>query len=135
VDTPQLVELDEGECWARLERESVGRLAVVLDGQPLVFPVNYAVVDRAIAIGTDPGTKLTGATLRRVAFEIDGIDREHRGGWSVLVQGIGDDSSDEIDEIGEHVRSSGVDPWAGERTHWLRIVPTVVTGRELRPPA
>ena len=129
----RLEEIGEEECRSLLGQHHVGRLAVVVDGAPLVFPVNYVFDGRRVAIRSDPGSKLTAADLGRVAFEIDGIDEDGRRGWSVLVQGVGHDVTDALDEVSELIRALPVDPWApGEKAHWIRIDATSVTGRRVR---
>ena len=42
-------DLSADDCWELLRADGVGRLAVVVDGEPDVFPVNY-VVDRATIV-------------------------------------------------------------------------------------
>ena len=66
--------LDRAECDRLLETQHVGRLAIVINGQPLIFPVNYAMLDGAVVFRTARGTKLFGAAGHSVAFEIDGTD-------------------------------------------------------------
>ena len=38
--------ISEAECLQLLERHHLGRIAVVIDGQPLILPVNYALSHR-----------------------------------------------------------------------------------------
>lgn len=129
----RLEEIGEAECRSLLEQHHVGRLAVLADGGPVVFPVNYVFDGRRVAIRSDPGTKLTAADLGRVAFEIDGIDEEGRRGWSVLVKGVGHDVTDALDEVSELMRALPVDPWApGDKAHWIRIEASSITGRRVR---
>jgi hypothetical protein len=72
--------------------------------------------------------------LGRVAFEIDGSDEAQRSGWSVVVQGVGNDITDTVDGLSEELRDLPVDHWVpGERTRWVRIIPERVTGRRVRP--
>ena len=59
--------LDWDECLALLGRSSLGRIAVVMNGRPLIFPVNFALDGDAIVLRTDPGTKLYGARNGPVA--------------------------------------------------------------------
>jgi hypothetical protein len=66
--------LDWDECLALLGQCSLGRLAVVIDDQPLIFPVNFALDATAIVFRNDPGTKVYGARNKKVAFECDGTD-------------------------------------------------------------
>ena len=67
-------ELDETACAELLGAHHFGRIAVMVDGSPVIFPVNYLYQDGRVAIRTDPGTKLTGAAMGSVAFEIDEVD-------------------------------------------------------------
>src|SRR5579875_1889616 len=81
-----LYELTEDDCWALLERERLGRLAVDAAGIVDLFPVNYAVDGRRILFKTSEGTKLASMTVSaHVAFEIDGTDEQTA--WSVVVHG------------------------------------------------
>jgi hypothetical protein len=128
-----LEEIPEAECLALLAGQGVGRLAVTADGQPLVFPVNYILDGRTVAVRSDPGTKVNWAGLGRVAFEIDYVDPVRHEGWSVLVQGVGQDITDGVDDWSRGVRSAPLAPWAaGEKAHWLAIVSPQFSGRRLR---
>lgn len=125
--------LPEEECWRRLAAAAVGRIAVVVDGAPEVYPVNFAVQDRTLVLRTDTGSKLRGLDRSpRVAIEIDGVDALSRTGWSVLVKGTASRITDP-----EEVRAAMALPlelWApGMKTRWIRIRPTEVTGRAIRP--
>src|SRR3974390_225744 len=82
-----LEELGRDECLHLLRESAVGRLGVVVDGQPLIFPVNFVLDNDAIVLRTDEGTKLHAARSGPVAFECDHIDRTYHTGWSVLVTG------------------------------------------------
>jgi uncharacterized protein len=131
---PVFEELSEAECTQLLASHHFGRLGVVSDGSVSIFPVNYVFADGRVAIRTDPGTKLSAAALGRVAFEIDEADEPARTGWSVLLQGTGYDVTDSIDTASEQVRQFPVDTWApGHKASWLRIEPSSITGRRIRP--
>jgi len=131
---PVFEELSEPECTNLLASHYFGRLGVVSDGAVIIFPVNYVFAHGRVAIRTDPGTKLSAAALGRVAFEIDEINEPARTGWSVLLQGTGYDVTDSIDTASEQVRHFPVDTWVpGEKASWLRIEPTSITGRRVRP--
>ena len=126
-------DLGPGVCADLLERHRFGRIAVVVDGYPIIFPVNYAFHGGRVAIRTDAGTKLAAAALGRVAFEIDGVDEGNHTGWSVLVRGTGYDVTDSIDEESEELRRMDVDTWApGAKANWVRIEPTAISGRRIR---
>jgi nitroimidazol reductase NimA-like FMN-containing flavoprotein (pyridoxamine 5'-phosphate oxidase superfamily) len=127
--TPRLDALTHDECLDRLRETSVGRLAVVVGGQPLVFPVNYTMCNRQVVFRTGTGTKLHGAAGRQVAFEIDGIDPVYHEGWSVLVVGVAHEET-QAARIHE-LEALPLTPWAGPRAHWMRIKGGAITGRRI----
>jgi len=130
--TEGLEELSFEECEELLASHHFGRLAVVVEGRPVIFPVNYEYVEGRIVVRSDPGVKLDAATLASVAFEVDEVDGVTRSGWSVVVQGFSQDVTDADDPVSETLRSTPVDTWVpGERTHWLRIEARFVSGRRL----
>jgi len=107
------------ECRRRLQAAKVGRVSFVDQGEAVVFR-------------TAPGSKLTAADNELpVAFEVDGFDEDHRTGWSVVIGG----KATTVEEPAQLARLDllGVSPWAGlaERTHWVRIRPYSMTGREI----
>jgi nitroimidazol reductase NimA-like FMN-containing flavoprotein (pyridoxamine 5'-phosphate oxidase superfamily) len=119
-------------CDRHLRTETIGRVAVIVDGHPEIFPVNYAVDERGdIFFRTDPGSKLNAvATAPTIALEIDGIDEDNELGWSVLVVGparwLG--SPEQI----AHARTLRFHPWAaGEKANVVRLAPTKITGRRI----
>jgi nitroimidazol reductase NimA-like FMN-containing flavoprotein (pyridoxamine 5'-phosphate oxidase superfamily) len=127
-----LEEMPPVGCDRHLRTESIGRVAVLVDGHPEIFPVNYAIDEHGeIFFRTDPGSKLSAvATAPTIAFEIDGLDEEHELGWSVLVVGPARWLS--TSEQFEHVRSLGLQPWAaGEKANAVRLSPIKVTGRRI----
>src|SRR3954447_1388841 len=116
-------------CDRHLRAETIGRIGVIVDGHPEIFPINYAVDERGdIYFRADAGTKLAAlASTPSVAFEIDGIDEEHHLGWSVLV--VGAAARIGTPEQLAHVRTLPLEPWAtGEKSTFVRITPTKVTG-------
>lgn len=130
MTTSGLDVLTEQECLTLLRTTEVGRVGIVVDGQPLVFPVNYAFEGGSVIVRTDVGTMLTGASLALVAFEIDDFDATSHGGWSVMVQGIGHDVTDALDSKSEHLQTVDVSPWApGHKPRLLRIDARTITGR------
>jgi nitroimidazol reductase NimA-like FMN-containing flavoprotein (pyridoxamine 5'-phosphate oxidase superfamily) len=134
ANTPdvELKELSRDECHKLLAEHHVGRLAVVVGGRPLIFPVNYVYDGERVVFRTDEGLKLRHAPLRRVAFEIDAVDEAAGTGWSVLVQGSTYEISRAIDQYSEELRRLPVTPFApGEKAHWIEIVPTEITGRQI----
>ena len=124
--------MSRDECLQRLAENQVGRLAVSVHGQPVIFPVNYVLEGDVVVFRNDPGTKLDSATLARVAFEVDQIDVEQKSGWSVVVQGFGRNITDAVDRPSERRRSLPLEAWApGEKEHWVEILEPRISGRRL----
>ena len=125
--------LSEQECLELLRSHRVGRIALTYDGQPLVFPVNYATDDRAVVFRTAPGMKLTEAPMAKVAFEIDEVDSATGVAWSVMVQGVAYEITAALDHLSERMRELVVEPMApGERRNWVAIVRREISGRRFR---
>ena len=128
----KLVDMPEEECWSLLAGQEVGRLAVIDQGAPVVLPVNYLLDGRSVSILTGPGTKLTNASLDRIAFEVDQLDADHRVGWSVMVQGIGVDVTEAIDPAAAREKDGPRDPWVdGAKLNRIRILQPRITGRRI----
>jgi uncharacterized protein len=125
-----LEEISEDECLQLLDRHELGRVAVVVAGQPLIFPVNYALSHRVVTFRTAHGTKLANAPGTNVAFEIDEYDALTGVGWSVLVQGVGVDATTALDDVSWTARGGTPHPLApGVKIHRLAIKPISITGR------
>ena len=134
MDDSWLEPIEHDECLRLLRGTPVGRIAVVVDGFPVILPVNFRLVETPgrtwIALRTRPGNIIDRALIH-VAFEIDGIDTAHAQGWSVLVRGtlhhVDADAADFRARFDPH-------PWlTAERDAWLIIEPFVITGRRLHP--
>jgi len=131
--TGVIEELGRQECLALLATQRLGRLGVVVDGVPLVLPMQFALDDEIVVLQTNQGTKSLHAPLTSVSFEVDHVDWEQGVGWSVLIQGIGEDISTAIDDRSEDRRSLAVHSWAPPPAdRWLTIVPRTITGRRIR---
>ncbi len=121
--------LSPDECWRLLASTPVGRIGVLADSAPEIYPVNHVVDGHTLVFRTAPGTKLR-SLLRTplVCFEVDGIDADAATGWSVLVKG----RAAQI-VAPEELRAAQQLPllfWPlGATAHWIRIVPDEVTGR------
>ena len=124
--------LDREECLALLAQDVIGRLAVMSGVGPVIFPVNYALDGDAIVFRTAPGTKLDAGPRAPASFEIDDFDRATRSGWSVVVVGRLEEATPFDAAVLERVQSLPVEPWAqGDKPHWMRLVPTRITGRRV----
>ncbi len=122
--------LSASESWALLSSVSLGRLVTSVDGRPEIFPVNFVVQHRTVLFRTAEGTKLVSAAINNeVLFEADAHDAD--GGWSVIVNGTTRTlrSDDEIEEA----ERAELRPWtATPKPHYVRILPTSITGRRFR---
>jgi hypothetical protein len=130
TDEPRFEEIRVEECLEMLRRSKVGRISLVVEGFPVILPVNYRLVE------TEDGTWLflrtrAGTTIDRLAaqvgFQIDWVDVHTQQGWSVLVQGrlrhVEVDESSDIE----------LESWASDRDTWLVIEPLTISGRRLHP--
>lgn len=124
--------LDWDECVALMAQSPLGRIAVVIDGRALVFPVNFTLDGDAVVLRTDAGTKLHAARDGPVTFECDGTDPVYHTGWSVLATG----NAEEVRNDAEIARLQRLPlgPWCpGPKSTWLRIQPRSLTGRRIPP--
>jgi nitroimidazol reductase NimA-like FMN-containing flavoprotein (pyridoxamine 5'-phosphate oxidase superfamily) len=120
----------EHECLHLLGLHGLGRVAIDVDGQPQVYPVNYALSGRVVAFRTAPGIKLANAPMSHVAFEIDEYDSVTGVGWSVMVKGIAYEITDAVDPDSVEVRQQLIRPMApGQHDHWVAIRADEITGR------
>jgi nitroimidazol reductase NimA-like FMN-containing flavoprotein (pyridoxamine 5'-phosphate oxidase superfamily) len=135
---PELERLDKDECLRLLSTAEVGRIAYESRFGLVVLPVNYKLYEETIvfrtaehsALDEDLSTGIANAEYE-VAFEVDESDRVSREGWSVLIRGAVHHVESEAER--DSLLQAGVEPWAGgEREHFLRIVPTHITGRRVR---
>jgi nitroimidazol reductase NimA-like FMN-containing flavoprotein (pyridoxamine 5'-phosphate oxidase superfamily) len=133
-DEARELELNKSECFELLGCQRLGRLAFVDDRGPIVLPVNFVLDNYMVIIRTDEGTKLTMARHGgRVAFEADGIDAASGSAWSVLIRGEAIEVTDRLEV--DRLSKLPLRPWApGGKTHVVRILPAVVTGRRILLP-
>lgn len=129
-----LSELTDEECRSRLGRQGVGRVVFQMGDALIVRPVNYRVVDGSLLFRTQLGGALAGVVGRRVVLEVDRLDEVLAQGWSVLVTGVAEEDRRDVDRAGR--QDEEPQPWAGgPRELLVRIRPSRITGRELRPGA
>lgn len=130
--SPEVQNLEHHECWALLRTVSVGRLAVLADGRPDIFPINYTVDGGTVVFRTGQGTKLSAASGDAdVAVEADGVDPDSGLAWSVVVKGTA-----ALVTAAEDVLDTSrlyLFPWqAGRKDAFVRITPDSVTGRRFK---
>jgi nitroimidazol reductase NimA-like FMN-containing flavoprotein (pyridoxamine 5'-phosphate oxidase superfamily) len=127
--------IDRKECLELLAGEVLGRIAVIEGSGPLILPVNYALHEDQVVFRTGPGSKLAASHGSQGCFEVDGHDRATRSGWSVVVRG----RLEEVTAFNAKLLAQIEDlaePWLGtERPYVVRLVPAIISGRRVRPPA
>jgi nitroimidazol reductase NimA-like FMN-containing flavoprotein (pyridoxamine 5'-phosphate oxidase superfamily) len=128
---PWVEYLGEAECWELLAGCAVGRIGVLVDSAPEIYPVNHVVDGRTIVFRTDPGNKLRGLDRSpSVCYQADSVDLGDETGWSVLVKGravvvTGAAELDRVAQLPLHFWS------LGEKATWVRILSAEVTGRRV----
>lgn len=129
MDIAPATHLDAATCWALLRTVAVGRLAVVSEGEPEIFPINHIVDHGSIVFRTADGTKLTAALGEgSVAFESDGFDADTAEAWSVVLKG----TASRVHDVDDLLAASllPLAPWHGAPKHqFVRIVPGQISGR------
>lgn len=126
-------ELGPEECWTLLRTHRLGRLALIVDDRPEIFPVNYAAGEGAIVFHTQPGTKLANGPGHVVSFEIDGYDHTTGIGWSVVLSGPAREITEATDERDQALRRLPIESVApGIRLHCVAIDAERVSGRSFR---
>jgi nitroimidazol reductase NimA-like FMN-containing flavoprotein (pyridoxamine 5'-phosphate oxidase superfamily) len=110
---------------------NLGRVAVVDDRGPVVFPVSFVLDRYTVVFRTEPGTKLCAARQGSlVCLEADGTDAAGRTRWSVIVRG----EITEVTDPAELVRLCALPlrvQAPGARGHFVRILPAALTGRRI----
>jgi nitroimidazol reductase NimA-like FMN-containing flavoprotein (pyridoxamine 5'-phosphate oxidase superfamily) len=125
--------LSADQCLELLSSHDLGRIALVIDDQPEIFPVNYA-IDRSIVVfRVAPGTKPSLTTNRRIAFQVDELDSRVGIAWSVMVKGRVVNVTTSKDPFTAFLRTAGVrSAPPGDHPLWMAIYPSEITGRRFR---
>jgi nitroimidazol reductase NimA-like FMN-containing flavoprotein (pyridoxamine 5'-phosphate oxidase superfamily) len=131
--TANVLSLSDVDCWSLLRTHNLGRVAIVIEGRPRIFPVNYAAGVDTVVFRTEPGAKLQHGPGAPACFEIDDYDLRTSMAWSVMVVGILKDITDATDERSRGLRGLAVEPVApGQKLHWLALNADEVSGRSFR---
>ena len=127
----RIEELTRSECFGLLAGETLGRVAVVDDYGPVVFPVNFVLDRHTVVFRTEPGTKLRAAGRgSRVCFEADGTDASGHADWSVIVRGEITEVTDPAELARLHALPLRLRA-PGARERYVRILPAMLTGRRI----
>ena len=131
-DSPEIEQLLDHACWQLVRSVPVGRLAVVVDGAPEIFPINHLVDHAAVVFRTAAGTKLSAADGHRVAFEVDGVDHLTGRAWSVVMKGRAKRMSALYDVVESF--QMPLSAWQpGAKPIFVRIDVDAVSGRRFAP--
>jgi uncharacterized protein len=126
--------LTSSACIRLLEARSVGRIAFVSAGTPVIVPVNYALDGSSVVFRSRSGAKLDAAERHQpIAFEVDDHEPASRSGWSVLVTGVAEPVDDP--ELIERLERQQLESWAMADTSdatWVRLRTDTVSGRRVR---
>ena len=127
----QLEVLATTECWQLLSQRTVGRVAYTDRALPVIVPLNYSLVGQRIMVRCRADGLAARLDGQVVAFQIDDIDLEGLGGWSVLVTG----TCRRLTAPSELLRVDHLPPsWAGPDHHTaVFITPGNIEGRRLHP--
>lgn len=127
--------LTREECLELLADDVIGRLAILVGGAPTILPVNYVLDGSTVVFRTDPGAKLSSGPRGPACFEIDDFDRASHVGWSVVVAGMLEEVTPYASATYGRLHELPITPWAGgDKDHWMRLVPTLITGRRISEP-
>jgi len=120
--------LGREESLRLLGSHPVGRIAVVVQGWPMIFPVNPHLLDsETIVFRSEEVRRLTDPRCAiSMALEADGIDAAGLL-WSVVVTGAGREVVP-VERV--RLRDLGLEsPTGGHEDDWIQIRPETVTGR------
>ena len=123
-----VVVLSTSESWALLRDGVIGRLAVLVDDKPDIFPINYLVDHGSIVFRTADGTKLIASVGHRVAFEVDSYDPSSGQAWSVVVKGVAREIT-KLHEVLDALELPLTAWHAAAKPRIVRIEPESISGR------
>ncbi|CCQ46071.1 putative uncharacterized protein [Pseudarthrobacter siccitolerans] len=120
------------QCWELLAAGTVGRLGLVVDEHPEIYPVNYVLDERSIVFRTGHGRKLWNVMAARPAvLEIDGYEHQSEEAWSVVARG--DTVLIENPDEKDRAEAQRLEPWEpGPKDHYVRLIPRALTGRRFK---
>ncbi len=125
--------VDEEMCIKLIESTPIGRVGFTTGDELLVLPVNFKWYEDSIVFRTLEGQKLAAAAENQhVCFEVDRWDAATRTGWSVVIQGVAREVTNWAED--SRLDQIGLVPWskAEWKPIWVRIEPTMISGRVLR---
>lgn len=123
--------LTRDECLALLRGHLyIGRIGYVVDGVPVIVPVNFVLDGETVVFSTIKGSKLSWlGNHSRVAFQADHGRALDQSGWSVLVRGTAHEITD---PAAVRALRRGPRSWAvPSMEHWIGVTIDQISGRRL----
>jgi len=131
-ESPAVEYLPADVCWELMRSSVLGRLAVVIEDHPDIFPVNYVVDQGSVVFRTAAGTKMAGALANTpVALEVDGYDAVEEQAWSVVLRG----RAEHVLQAQALAQADALPlfPWQrGPKENFVRIHRINLTGRRFK---
>lgn len=130
-----LIALDRDASVEHLGAAPYVRVGFVVDGEPMVLPVNHLLHAGAIYFRAAPGSKLgTAAAGNLLVIEADEGDEDRRIGWSVVAKGRASIVTDDAEV--EALHAQPFEPWAlpAESSFWIRVDVQDIDGRRISRP-
>jgi len=126
--------LGRDACRELLGTQLLGRIGVTVNALPVVLPVNYQLFDGELIIQTERDTRLADATHNTVvAFEVDHVDADGPGSWSVAITGIANEVTDP--DVIAQLRCLPFTRWVrNDNDRYIAISLDLMSGRRLNPP-
>jgi uncharacterized protein len=134
VDLPEwsaqgpLIELSEKRCWSLISGAGVGRLGVIVNDEPEIFPVNYFADGHTVVFRSADGTKLRSLLANHhVVLEVDSVGDLHN--WSVTVKGLADVKGP---AYANRAAEDSLPPWNPVSEYvFVEVNPSSITGRQI----
>ena len=130
-DVTVLEDLPDDECLRLLGTQGIARVAFIVDDEPAVLPVNFALLDELVVFRTARGSAFD-LLVRdtEVAFEVDQADPAYHSGWSVIARGRAESLEGVFAE--ELLDQLPLRPWGlSAPPGWIGIRLRDVTGRRI----
>lgn len=119
-------DLSASDCYSLIDRQRIGRLAIIEYGYPVAIPVGHRLTgsrsNRRVVIRTAPSTTIA-QYEGPASLQVDLIDERERTAWSVIARGtlhriVGDETLPDPQ------------PWVIEGRHqWVALDIVAVSGR------
>ena len=127
--SPEAIEhLTQSECWRLLRTSTIGRVAVIRDDIPDIFPVNHVVDHGAVVYRTHAGLLFKATLHHDVAFQSDGFDADTSQAWSVVLRGMATEKR-HIDDILDSLALPLMPQQPGAKPRVVRITAREISGR------